>query len=98
MYRDRVQWTKIRRRLLVDQVPIRQVVRETGISRKTIRKMLAIAGQNNMDRVLREPPSSRHTLYLLAQPSDQQRTQRPALIARLLHSIGCDPYFKIRLL
>jgi transposase len=41
MYRDRVQWTKIRRRILVDQAPIRQVVRETGISRKTIRKMLA---------------------------------------------------------
>jgi transposase len=41
MYRDRAQWTKIRRRLLVDDIPIRQVVRETGISRKTIRKMLA---------------------------------------------------------
>jgi hypothetical protein len=41
MYRDRVQWTKIRRRILVDQTPIRQVVRETGVSRKTIRKMLA---------------------------------------------------------
>ena len=41
MYRDRAQWTKVRRRLLVDQIPIRQVVRETGISRKTIRKMLA---------------------------------------------------------
>ncbi len=41
MYRDRVQWTKIRRRILEDQTPIRQVVRETGISRKTIRKMLA---------------------------------------------------------
>ena len=41
MYRDRAQWTKIRRRLLVDQIPIRQVVRETGISRHTIRKMLA---------------------------------------------------------
>ena len=41
MYCDRVQWTKICRRILVDQTPIRQVVRETGISRKTIRKMLA---------------------------------------------------------
>ena len=41
MYRDRVQWTVIRRRVLVDHTPIRQVVRETGISRKTIRKMLA---------------------------------------------------------
>lgn len=41
MYRDRVRWTKIRRRILEDQTPIRQVARETGISRKTIRKMLA---------------------------------------------------------
>jgi transposase len=41
MYRDRVQWTKIRRRILEDRIAIRQVVRETGISRKTIRKMLA---------------------------------------------------------
>src|ERR1700691_3952855 len=41
MYRDRTQWTKVRRRLLVDQIPIRQVVRETGINRQTIRKMLA---------------------------------------------------------
>jgi transposase len=41
MYRDRTQWMKIRRRILVDEISIRQVVRETGISRKTIRKMLA---------------------------------------------------------
>jgi transposase len=40
MYRDRAQWTKVRCRILTDQIPIRQVVRETGISRKTIRKML----------------------------------------------------------
>jgi transposase len=41
MYRDRAQWTNIPRRILVQEIPIRQVVRETGISRKTIRKMLA---------------------------------------------------------
>jgi transposase len=40
MYRDRVQWTKVRRRILVQGIPIRQVARETGISRKTVRKML----------------------------------------------------------
>jgi len=40
MYRDAVQWTKIRRRILVEQIPIRQVVRETGISRHTIRKII----------------------------------------------------------
>ena len=41
MYRDRTEWRKICRRSLVDEIPIRQIVRETGISRKTIRKMLA---------------------------------------------------------
>src|SRR3954447_15343141 len=41
MYRDVAQWAKIRHRILVEGVSRRQVVRETGISRKTIRKMLA---------------------------------------------------------
>src|SRR3954451_18995530 len=41
MYRDIAQWAKIRHRILVKGVSRRQVVRETGISRKTIRKMLA---------------------------------------------------------
>jgi DDE superfamily endonuclease len=41
MYRDRTQWMKIRHRILVDKIPVRQVVRETGISRKTIRKIVA---------------------------------------------------------
>src|SRR4051794_16405770 len=40
MYRDVVQWSGIRRRILREGVSISQVVRETGISRKTVRKML----------------------------------------------------------
>ena len=40
MYRDVAQWSSIRRRVLAQGIPIRQVVRETGISRKTVRKML----------------------------------------------------------
>src|SRR5918993_4997731 len=40
MYRDEAQWSSIQRRILREGVPIRQVVRETGISRKTVRKML----------------------------------------------------------
>jgi transposase len=40
MYRDMAQWTGIRHRILREGVSIRQVVRETRISRKTIRKML----------------------------------------------------------
>jgi transposase len=40
MYRDVAQWSRIRNRVLRKGVSIRQVVRETGISRKTVRKML----------------------------------------------------------
>ena len=40
MYRDLVQWSGIRRRILREGVSIRQVVRETGISCETVRKML----------------------------------------------------------
>ena len=41
MYRDVAQWANIRRRILVEGVSQRQAARETGISPKTIRKMLA---------------------------------------------------------
>jgi transposase len=41
MYRDVAQWAQIRRRILVEGVSRQQVVRETGIDPKTIRKMLA---------------------------------------------------------
>ena len=40
MYRDVAQWSSIRRQILQDGVSIRQVARETGISPKTVRKML----------------------------------------------------------
>ena len=40
MYRDVVQWSKIRNRILVKGISRRQVVRETGISSKTVSKML----------------------------------------------------------
>jgi transposase len=40
MYTDIRQWSKIRRRVLYDGVSRKQVVRDTGISRQTIRKML----------------------------------------------------------
>ena len=39
MYRDVTQWSNIRRQILQKGVPIRQIVRETGISRMTVRKM-----------------------------------------------------------
>jgi transposase len=40
MYRDQTLWKKLRRRVLVDGVSIKSISRTTGISRKTIRKML----------------------------------------------------------
>ena len=41
MYRDVAQWVTIRHRVLVGGISQRQIARETGISPKTIRKMLA---------------------------------------------------------
>lgn len=41
MYRDVVQWANIRHRVLVEGVSRSQIARETGIDRKTIRKILA---------------------------------------------------------
>ncbi len=40
MYRDVVQWPRIRRRVLTGGVPQRQIERETGIARETVRKMI----------------------------------------------------------
>jgi hypothetical protein len=40
MYRDVAQWHQIRRRILERGTPKRQVSRDTGISRHTIKKML----------------------------------------------------------
>jgi hypothetical protein len=40
MYRDVTHWTRIRRRLLTRGVSQRQIGRETGISRRTVRKMM----------------------------------------------------------
>jgi transposase len=40
MYRDDRQWADIRRRILEKGMPKKQVARESGISRRTINKML----------------------------------------------------------
>jgi transposase len=40
MYRDVAQWARIRKRVLTGGSSLRQVGRETGISRKTVRKMV----------------------------------------------------------
>ena len=46
MYRDQTLWKKLRRRVLVDGVSIKSISRTTGISRKTIRKMLLSEAPN----------------------------------------------------
>src|SRR5258708_6810983 len=40
MYRDVTQWRRIRRRVLTGSVSQKQIERETGISRTTLRKMI----------------------------------------------------------
>jgi hypothetical protein len=40
MYRDLVQWSKIRNRILVKGISRKQIVRESGISSKTVSKVL----------------------------------------------------------
>ena len=41
MYRDMEQWSEIRRRVLVEGVPKRQILRETGMHWTTLEKILA---------------------------------------------------------
>ena len=55
MYRDVAQWSTIRDRILRKGISIRQVSRETGISDKTIRKML--------DQTLPRPYGPRNHRY-----------------------------------
>lgn len=55
MHRDVAQWSSIRDRILSKGVSIRQVSRETGISYKTIRKML--------DQTLPRPYGPRNHRY-----------------------------------
>ena len=40
MYTDMEQWAEIRRRVLVEQVSQRQILRETGMHWKTLQKIL----------------------------------------------------------
>jgi len=40
MYRNMEDWTGIRRRVLVEGVSRRQILRETGMHRKTLKKIL----------------------------------------------------------
>ena len=63
MYRDVVQWSKIRHRILVQGRSIRRVASEKGIDPKTIRKMLdhALPQPRMAGRANRYPKLGPHT-------------------------------------
>src|SRR5215467_14138970 len=64
MYHDKVR-VKVRRRVLIDGASIRQIVRETGISRNTIRTILhtEVCKVDLVPlRIIRKPRSSIQTL------------------------------------
>ncbi len=76
MYRDVTQWSSIRNRILGKGIPIRQVVRETGISRKTVRKML--------DHPLPQPYGPR-------EPRHPKLGPHTASVRRMLHENAALP-------
>jgi len=44
VYKDMDEWLRIRQRVLVEGVPKRQVLRETGMHWTTLEKILAMSG------------------------------------------------------
>ena len=76
MYRDVTQWSSIRNRILGKGIPIRQVVRETGISRETVRKML--------DHPLPQPYGPR-------EPRRPKLGPHTASVRRMLHENAALP-------
>lgn len=76
MYRDVTQWSSIRTRILGKGIPIRQVVRETGISRKTVRKIL--------DHPLPQPYGPR-------EPRHPKLGPHAASVRRMLHENAALP-------
>ncbi len=77
MYRDPVLWLSVRHRVLRKGVPIRQVVRETGISRKTVRKMLAHPLPKPYGPRGRRPEAER-AISLAPKPKSQPEEARQA--------------------
>jgi transposase len=77
MYCDVMQWTSIRRRILREGVSIRQVARETGLHRSTVRRML--------DHPRPKPYGPRNRRYLKPGPhtASIQRMLRETLLCRL---------------
>jgi transposase len=64
MYRDIAQWTLVRRKELEEGVSRRQLVKETGLSRNTIRKMLLHKFPQPFRRMTRKPSLEAHTATL----------------------------------
>ena len=67
MYHDVAQWTMVRRKVLEEGVSRRQLARQTGLSRKTIRKMLLHElPQPYKPRTPKHPALRQHTATLEA--------------------------------
>ena len=65
MYHDVAQWTMVRRKVLEEGVSRRQLARQTGLSRKTIRKMLLHElPQPYKPRTPKHPALRQHTATL----------------------------------
>jgi hypothetical protein len=95
MYRDVVQWSKIRHRILVQGRSIRRVASEKGIDPRTIRKMLDHAlpqprmarGANRYPKLSdhtrpRSGDCSLRTLLSLPRPVYQSRTSTSGFAMR----------------
>jgi hypothetical protein len=77
VYRDPVLWLSVRHRVLQKGAPIRQVVREAGISRKTVRKMLAHPLPKPYGPRGRRPEAER-AISLAPKPESQPEEARQA--------------------
>jgi hypothetical protein len=78
MYRDVAQWAHIRHQILRESVSIEQIVRETGISQKTVRKM---RNHRNYPRPMSATisgadGSENRSMVVLASRTEQQHSMR----------------------
>ncbi len=74
MYADMENWSEIRRRVLVEGVSRRQILRETGMHWRTLRKMLKHS----------EPPG-----YQQSKPRAQALPRPDASLLAAISTFGC---------
>jgi DNA-binding transcriptional regulator LsrR (DeoR family) len=84
MYRDVTQWTRIRRCVLTGGVSQRNITREAGISRETVRKMIEFPIPPGYLRVETRQRSVDAILHARAQPHQEHpQAQQFTSIAQL---------------